>query len=135
MPDIIQELKFKTSRSGGKGGQNVNKVETRVDAYWHVDRSEILSEEQKKQVKEVLGAKLTKEGVLIVKSQVYRTQLENRNAVIEKINKLLQKAMAPVKKRKATKPGKAARLKRLENKKNYQYLNKAAVKKWSDHEK
>ncbi len=129
MPDIIQELKFKTSRSGGKGGQNVNKVETRVDAYWYVDRSEILSEEQKKQVKEVLGAKLTKEGVLIVKSQVYRTQLENRNAVIEKINKLLQKALAPVKKRKATKPGKAARLKRLENKKKLSVLKQSRRKK------
>jgi len=76
-----------------------------------------------------LGAKLTKEGVLIVKSQVYRTQLENRNAVIEKINKLLQKALAPVKKRKATKPGKAARLKRLENKKKLSVLKQSRRKK------
>lgn len=95
----------------------MNKVETMVEGYFHVDNSMILSAEQKDTIQQKLSAKINSEGFLQVKSQVHRSQLENKQTVITKTNNLLEQALKKVKKRIATKPSKAAKAKRQETKK------------------
>jgi ribosome-associated protein len=110
------EFTFTTSRSSGPGGQNVNKVNSRVTLFFNVSDSQLLSEEEKAILFKKLANKLDKEGTLQIDSQNSRSQLENKKSVIRKFYKLIEWCFQKKKKRIATRPGKAAREKRLKAK-------------------
>ncbi len=128
--DIRNEIIFQTARSGGKGGQHVNKVETMVEGRWSPAASKIVSEEQKEMLLTKLAGRITSEGFLLVKSQTERTQLGNKEQVIKKLNALISLALVKKKLRIATAPGKIAREKRMENKKQKSWIkaNRKSVK-------
>ena len=115
--NIISEVLFQTARSGGKGGQNVNKVQTMVEGRWQVANSALISEEQKQVILEKLASKITTDGYLLVKSQTERTQLGNKEQVIKKMSQLVAQALIKKKSRIATKVPKVIKEKILEKKK------------------
>lgn len=117
MKDFSKELNFKTSRSSGAGGQNVNKVETAVTVLWKVDESEFFNERQKALIQEKLKNRINLEGLLFLTVSESRTQLMNKNKAIEKIIDIVNKALIIPKTRIATKPSRAKKEKRLDTKK------------------
>ena len=115
--DFDRELQFQAARSGGAGGQNVNKVATKVELRFHVHDSALLSDEEKTLVLEKLAGRINSEGYLLLTCQTERSQLQNKEACISKFYELLRQALTRQKKRKATKPTKTSVRKRLEVKK------------------
>jgi ribosome-associated protein len=111
-----EEVAFTTSRSGGPGGQNVNKLETRVTLRFDLDGSPSLSEEQKARLRQRLATRITKQGVLHVTAQRHRTQAANREAAVERFAELLRENLREEAPRKKTRPSRAAKTRRLEAK-------------------
>jgi ribosome-associated protein len=116
-PYLLTEFVFKTSRSGGKGGQNVNKVSTKVMISFSIVDSALLSEEEKSIMLEKLTDRLTKDGAIQIVAQEDRTQLGNKEIALKKMYAALNKCFIVRKKRKATKPSKGSVEKRLQSKK------------------
>ncbi len=115
--DLISEFAFTTSRSSGPGGQNVNKVNSKVTLKFDVIHSLILTDDQKEQIRKKVGTQLTKEGALVISAQEKRSQLQNKEEVLTKLDRLFTKIFTIKKARKATQPSKAARQERIKAKK------------------
>lgn len=115
--DFLPELVFCASRSSGPGGQNVNKVNTKVELRFDVMKSAVLSEEEKCLILIKLKGKINSEGILIITSQEDRSQLKNKETAISKFYTLVTRALTPPKPRRRTKPTAASRLRRLTEKK------------------
>lgn len=111
------EIRFAASRSGGPGGQNVNKVNSRVELRFNVSESDSLSEEEKELIADKLRNRINSSGDLLIVSQSERSQLMNRKKAEEKFYKLLASALSKRKKRKKTGPTRASKEERLESKK------------------
>ncbi|MEW7280988.1 alternative ribosome rescue aminoacyl-tRNA hydrolase ArfB [Aquimarina sp. 2201CG1-2-11] len=125
---LIKELKFKAIRSSGSGGQHVNKVSSKIELTFNVMASAGLTQDQKTRITQKLSSRLTKTGVLILHCDDSRSQHRNKELVIKRFVSLLKTNLHVAKKRKNTKPSKAAVKKRLENKKR-QSLKKVHRKK------
>lgn len=111
------ELSFKFARSSGPGGQNVNKVETKVEVRFHPGNSCAFSAFQRQRILEKLGSRLTVNGELVVVSERTRKQLQNRSDALEKLAKLIHDALLRPRTRRATKPSRGSNQRRLNQKK------------------
>lgn len=114
---LLSELHFKGLRSGGAGGQNVNKVASKVELSFNVSKSLGLSDDEKNRILEKLSSRLTRDDVLILQSDTTRSQHKNKKLAVERFLKLLENALKVPKKRKKTKPGPGAVKRRLKEKK------------------
>ena len=114
---ILNELQFKAIRSSGPGGQNANKVSSKVELSFQIAASDGLTERQKKRLLLKLGNKLSKEGVLILQCDESRSQHKNKDLVIKRFFKLLEKSLIVPKARKKSKPTRSSIEKRLKSKK------------------
>ena len=116
---LLSELNFKTSRSSGKGGQHVNKTESRISLFFDVTNSEVLSEEQKPQLLASSKLSLSSENVFQIDVEESRSQLKNKKIAIERFFEKITEALKRPKRRKPTKPSKAAIRKRIKNNKRH----------------
>lgn len=132
--NLLTEVTYNFSRSGGKGGQNVNKVETKVELVFNVENSNFLNGDQKGRLKSKQANKIDNEGNMRITSQTERTQAGNRRKVEEKFEKLLHASLRKEKKRMRTKVPKAAKEKILEKKKKHGERKKERSLKISEEE-
>jgi ribosome-associated protein len=126
--ELHAELKFRSSRSSGSGGQHVNKVETRVELLFDLEGSALLDAGQKERIGKALAARINKEGVLVIAASRARSQLLNKSAAIRQFDYLIAQALQPVKKRKPVKPLSSAPEKRLHAKKQQSEKKAARAK-------
>jgi ribosome-associated protein len=113
-----KEFVFSTSRSSGPGGQNVNKVSTKVELRFNLHLTSVFTDDEKETIFRKLKNKITKEGELVLVSQSERTQLMNKIVVTEKFYDLMSGALTVQKKRRSTRPTLSSKIKRLEGKRN-----------------
>ena len=131
--NFYPEFVFKTSRSSGKGGQNVNKVSSKVELDFDVWASKLLTGEQKFRIAHKLFHRINKEGILQIIAQSERSQLANKEIAVKKFHELLEKALIPDKKRLKTKPSRSAKEKRLTSKKRKSEVKKLRGRNFGDY--
>lgn len=124
MQDFQSEIRFRTSRSSGKGGQNVNKVKTMVEAVWNVNDSIFFSENEKLRINFKLKNRINKEGELLVKCSENRSQIANKNLVLKRITDLVSRSLYIPKHRIATRRSKSSIERRLKEKKKNSEIKK-----------
>lgn len=137
LPDIeslIKECSFEATRSSGSGGQNVNKVSTKVILLFNVLESSFLDQEQKEMFLSNLHTRISKNGIFRISSGRERTQLANRKLVVEKFFKLVEKAFETEEERIATKPTRGSKLKRIESKKALSGKKAERSQRWNENE-
>ncbi len=124
----LAELRFQTSRSSGPGGQNINKLNTRVQMWWDVTTSAALSDEVRTRFLAQNAARLTRAGELQLECQQFRTQLANRRRCLEELTELVRRALIRPKRRKPSRPTRASRERRLRQKR--QQAEKKAARRY-----
>jgi len=137
LPDIqalLNECRFEATRSSGSGGQNVNKVSTKVILLFNVLESNVLDQEQKEIFLSKLHTRISKYNIFRISSGRERTQLANRKLVVEKFFKLVEKAFETEEERIATKPTKSSKIKRIESKKALSGKKAGRTQRWNDNE-
>lgn len=117
LEDLKKEINYRTSRSGGAGGQHVNKVSTKVELIFDVEQSEVLSDKQKEIICKKFENRITKEGLLIMQCEETRSQLKNKEIVFERFITQLTTALKPEKERKPTRPTRSSVIRRIKDKK------------------
>lgn len=135
LPDIqllIYECRFEATRSSGKGGQNVNKVSTKVILLLNILESNVLDQEQKDLILSELHTRISKHGIFRISSGRERTQLANRKRVTEKFISLVEKAFETDEERIATRPTKSSKLRRLDSKKEQSGKKADRSLKWDE---
>lgn len=120
-----KELMFSASRSSGPGGQNVNKVSTRIELRFRIDESQGLTSDEKRRIKEKLKNRISSDGELIIVCQTERSQLRNKEKAIEKFYSLVEKSLRIKPPRFSTKPTPASRRERLDSKKKRSVIKQA----------
>jgi len=126
-----EELTFIMSRSSKPGGQNVNKLSTRITLQFEIDRSASLSEEQKTRIKIQLRSRISKSGILQISSQDHRSQSANKKTVMQRFEELMRKALTEIPVRKKTKTPYREKMSRLKNKKHRGRLKKLRSEKYN----
>lgn len=129
---LEQEVRFRTSRSSGPGGQSVNKTETRVEVLFEIDASQLFNDDQKVRIRKKLESRLTNDGVLIVAASDHRSQWANKRAAVDRMVWLLEDAIKVTRPRKATKPSKGAMKRRIERKVQRSEIKKSRKWKYGD---
>ena len=119
LADLHKEVKYRTSRSGGAGGQHVNKVSTKVELLFDVEASEILNHNKKMIILYKLKNRISSEGILALTCDETRSQSRNKEIAFERFINLIKTALIPVKVRRKTKPSYSSKRKRLDNKKKH----------------